>query len=115
MPTFPAQAREESRAPISLVPVQVKTDLAPLQTAIRNAVPDRITAAGHPLGQEFRWTFVRKGEPDVHIQDGLVAIHAEYKGDIESRSSTRACRLDPLYASLEATGKLTLIQNGEAV
>lgn len=115
VPTFPAQAREDSRAPISQVPVQVKTDLTPIQTAIRNAVPERITEAGHPLGQEFRWTFARIGEPNVHIQDGLVAIHAEYKGDIESRGSTRACRLDPLYASLEATGKLTLIQNGESV
>lgn len=115
VPTFPAQTREDSRAPISQVPIQVKTDLTPIQTAIRNAIPERITEAGHPLGQEFRWTFVRNGEPNVHIQDGLVAIHTEYKGDIESRGSSRACRLDPLYASLEATGKLTLIQNGESV
>lgn len=115
VPTFPAQTKEDSRAPVSQVPVQIKTDLTPIQTAIRKAVPERITEAGHPLGQEFRWTFVRNGEPDVHIQDGLVAIHAEYKGDIESRGSSRACRLDPMYASLDATGKLTMVQNGDAL
>ena len=115
VPTFPAQNKEDARAPISQVPVQLKADLTPIQTAIRNAVPERITEAGHPLGQEFRWTFVRTGESSVHIQDGLVAIHADYKGDIESRGSARACRLDPILASLDATGKLTLIQNGESV
>ena len=115
VPTFPAQTKEDARAPISQVPVQIKTDLTPLQTAIRKAIPERITETGHPLGQEFRWTFVRNGEPDVHIQDGLVAIRAEYKGEIESRGSSRACRLDPLYASFDATGKLTMVQQGDAL
>ena len=115
VPTFPAQTKEDSRAPISQVPVQIKTDLTPIQTAIRKAIPERITEVGHPLGQEFRWTFVRSGEPEVHIQDGLVAIHAQYKGDIESRGSSRACRLDPLYTSLDATGRLTMVQNGDAL
>lgn len=115
VPTFPAQTKEDSRAPVSQVPVQIKTDLTPIQTAIRKAIPERITETGHPLGQEFRWTFVRVGEPDVHIQDGLVAIHSEYKGDIESRGSSRACRLDPLYTSIDATGRLTMIQNGDAL
>lgn len=115
VPTFPAQTKEDSRAPMSQVPVQIKTDLTPIQAAIRNAIPEKITEAGHPLGQEFRWTFVRNGPPDVHIQDGLVAIHAEYKGDIESRGSARACRLDPLYATIDAAGKLTLVQNGDAL
>ncbi len=115
VPTFPAQAKEDVRAPVSLIPVQLKTDLTTIQTAIRNAIPERITEAGHPLGQEFRWTFLRTGEPEVHIQDGLVAIHAEYKGDIESRGSSRACRLDPLYASIDSTGKLTMVQNGDAL
>ncbi len=115
VPTFPAQTKEDSRAPVSQVPVQIKTDLTPIQTAIRKAIPERITETGHPLGQEFRWTFVRVGEPDVHIQDGLVAIHAEYKGDIESRGSSHACRLDPLYTSIDATGRLTMIQNGDAL
>lgn len=115
VPTFPAQTKEDARAPVSQVPVQIKTDLTPIQTAIRNAIPERITEVGHPLGQEFRWTFVRNGQPEVHIQDGLVAVHAEYKGDIESRGSSRACRLDPLYASMDATGRLTMIQNGDAL
>ncbi|HPV83763.1 MAG TPA: DUF4403 family protein [Nitrospira sp.] len=115
VPTFPAQTKEDSRSPVSQVPVQIKTDLSPIQTAIRKAIPEGITEVGHPLGQEFRWTFVRNGEPEVHIQDGLVAIHAEYKGDIESRGSARACRLDPLYATVDATGKLTMVQNGDAL
>lgn len=115
VPTFPAQTKDESRAPVSQVPVQIKTDLTPLQSAIRKAIPERITETGHPLGQDFRWTFVRNGQPDVRIQDGLVAIHADYKGDIESRGNARACRLDPLYASLDATGKLTMVQNGDAL
>ncbi len=115
VPTFPPQTREDSRAPVSQMPVQVKTDLTPVQTAIRNAIPERITEAGHPLGEEFRWTFLRNGQSNVHIQDGLVAIHAEYKGEIESRGSSQICRLDPLFASLEATGRLMLVQNGESV
>ncbi|MDL1888612.1 hypothetical protein FBQ96_03340, partial [Nitrospirales bacterium NOB] len=115
VPSFTAMAKEDAPAPVSHVPVQVKTDLTPIQTAIRQAVPDRLTETGHPLEQEFRWTFVRTGEPHVHIQDGLVAIHAEYKGDIEARGSSRACRLDPVYATLDATGTLLLVQSRETL
>lgn len=115
VPSFTAMAKEDAPAPVSHVPVQVKTDLTPIQTAIRQAVPDRLTETGHPLEQEFRWTFVRTGEPHIHIQDGLVAIHAEYKGDIEARGSSRACRLDPVYATLDATGTLLLVQSRETL
>ena len=115
VPSFAAMAKEESRAPLSQMPFQVKTDLTPIQTAIRDAIPERITEAGHPLGQEFRWTFARSGPPQVHIQDGLVAIQAEYKGEIESRGSSRACRLDPVFATLDVTGKLALLQESESV
>ncbi len=115
VPSFTAMANEESRAPISQMPVQVKTDLMPIHTAIRKSVPDRLTEAGHPLEQEFRWTFVKNGEPQVHIQDGLVVIQTEYKGDIEARGSSRGCRLDPVYATLDASGQLQLVQNRDTL
>lgn len=115
VPSFTAMAREDTRAPVSHMPVQVRTDLTPIQTAIRKAVPDRLTEAGHPLEQDFRWSFVRLGEPTVHIQDGLVVIQAEYKGDIEARGSSRGCRLDPVYATLDASGTLQLVQNRDTL
>lgn len=115
MPSFAAMNKEESRAPISQVPVRITTDLTPIQTAIRDAVPERITETGHPFEQEFRWTFVRNGDPQVRIQDGLVAIHAEYKGEIEARGSSRACRLEPIYTTLDATGALVFMQDQESV
>lgn len=114
-PSFTAMATEETRAPISHMPVQVKTDLMPIQTAIRKSVPDRLTEAGHPLEGEFRWTFIRIGEPNVHIQDGLVVIQTEYKGDIEARGSSRGCRLDPIYATLDASGHLQLVQTRDTL
>lgn len=115
VPSFTAMASEETRAPVSHLPVQVKTDLTPIQTTIRRAVPDRLTEVGHPLEQDFRWTFVRNGEPHVHIQDGLVVIQAEYKGEIEARGSSRGCRLDPVYATLDASGTLQLVQNRDTL
>ena len=77
--------KEQPKAPVSQVPLQIKTDLTPMQTAIREAIPERFTESGHALEKDFRWTFVRTGPPQVRIQDGLVAVHAEYKGDIETR------------------------------
>lgn len=115
VPSFTAMAKEETRAPLSQLPVHVKTDLTPIQSAIRKAIPDRVTETGHPLEQDFRWTFVRTGEPSIHIQDGLVVIQAEYKGDIEARGSSPACRLDPVSATLDANGTLELVQNGDTV
>jgi hypothetical protein len=115
VPSFAAMNKEQPKAPLSQVPLQIKTDLTPVQTAIREAIPERFTEAGHPLERDFRWTFVRSGPPEVRIQDGLIAIHAEYKGDIEARGGARACRLDPVYSSLDATGKLLLLQDRESV
>lgn len=115
VPSFTALAKDETRAPVSHLPMQVKTDLTPIQTAIRTVVPDRLTEMGHPLEQDFRWTFVRNGEPHVHIQDGLVVIRAEYKGDIEARGSSRGCRLDPVYVTLDASGTLQLVQNRDTL
>ena len=104
VPTFAALNKEQPKAPLSHLPFQIKTDLTPLQGALRNAIPERFTEAGHQLEQDFRWTFVRTGTPEVRIQDGIVAIHAEYKGEIETRGGARACRLDPVYSTLDATG-----------
>ncbi|MBS0170714.1 MAG: DUF4403 family protein [Nitrospira sp.] len=115
IPSFTAMVTDDTRAPVSQMPVQVRTDLTPIQTAIRRAVPDRLTEAGHPLEQDFRWTFVRNGEPNIHIQDGLVVIQAEYKGDIEARGNSRGCRLDPVYATLDASGTLQLVHNRETL
>lgn len=115
VPSFTAMAKEETRAPLSQMPVRIKTDLTPIQSAIRKALPDRLTETGHPLEQEFRWTFVRTGEPSIHIQDELVVIQADYKGDIEARGSSRGCRLDPISATLDATGTLRLAQNRDTV
>jgi len=115
VPSFSAMNKEQPKAPLSQVPLQIKTDLTPVQNAIRDAIPERFTEAGHQLGQDFRWTFVRTGPPQVRIQDGLVAIHAEYKGDIEARGGARACRLDPVYSTLDAMGKLVLLQDRESV
>ncbi len=115
VPSFTALNKEQPKAPLSQMPLQIKTDLTPIQTAIRNAIPERFTEAGHPLEKDFRWTFVRSGEPQVRIQDGLVAIHAEYKGDIETRGGVRACRLDPVYSTLDATGKIVFLQDRESV
>ncbi|MBA2487161.1 MAG: DUF4403 family protein [Nitrospira sp.] len=115
VPSFAALNKEQPKAPLSQVPFQIKTDLTPVQTAIRNAIPERFTEAGHPLERDFRWTFVRSGDPQVRIQDGLVAVHAEYKGDIEARGGSRACRLDPVYSTMDAMGKLVLLQDHESV
>ena len=115
VPSFTAMNKEQSRTPVSQMPLQIKTDLTPVQSAIRDAVPERFTEAGHPLEKDFRWTFVRSGEPQVRIQDGLVAVHADYKGDIEARGGSRACRLDPVYSTMDATGKLVLLQDRESL
>jgi hypothetical protein len=115
VPSFAVMNKEQPKAPLSQVPLQIKTDLTPVQTAIREAIPERFTEAGHALEKDFRWTFIRNGPPQVRIQDGLVAVHAEYKGSIETRGGAGTCRLDPVYSTLDATGKLVLLQNRESV
>lgn len=115
IPSFSAMNKEQPRAPLSQVPVRLKTDLTILQTAIRAAVPERFTEAGHPLERDYRWTFIRNGEPQVRIQDGLAAIHAEYKGEIESRGGPGACHVNPVYSTLDATGKIALVQERDSL
>ena len=96
----PAQAE-------TLLPVTLTADLSPVQRIIQSAVPERVTDERHPLSSDYRWRFVREGEPQVSIQDGLVKYQAVYRGEIES-TAARACRLDPVYPVLEGTGRLAL-------
>ncbi len=99
--------QKQAQAPESLLPVTMTADLTPVQKTIQAALPERFTEEGHPLASDYRWRFIREGEPQVHIQDGMVTFSATYRGEIES-SAARACRLDPLYPVLEGTGRLEL-------
>ena len=105
---------KQAQAPESMLPVTLTTDLTPVQRTIQAAVPERFTEEGHPLANDYRWRFVREGEPQVHIQDGLVKYQAFYRGEIES-TATRACRLDPLFPVLEGTGRLMLREQDQGL
>jgi len=107
-------AGKQAQAPESILPVTLTADLTPVQQAIQSAVPERLTEANHPLGADYRWRFLREGEPQVLIQDGLVKYQAVYRGEIES-AAARACRLDPLYPVLEGTGRIMLRQQDQAL
>jgi len=105
---------KQAQAPESILPVTLTVDLTPVQRAIQAAVPDRFTDEGHPLAKDYRWQFVREGEPQVLIQDGLVKYKAVYRGEIES-SAARACRLDPLFPVLEGSGRLMLREQDQGL
>lgn len=104
-----------SQLPDSTLPATLVIDLTPLERALQKTMPERFTEATHPLGGDYRWNFVREGEPQVSIQDGWVTIHATYKGDIEAKTAARGCRLDPIYPVLDTTGQLELRQEGDAL
>jgi hypothetical protein len=97
---------KQAEAPDSSLPVTVTADLSPLSRIIQAALPARLTEEDHPLGYDYIWRFVREGEPQVQIQDGIVKYRATYRGVIESPAA-RACRLDPLYPVIEGTGRLS--------
>lgn len=97
---------KRAQAPDSSLPVTVTADLSPISRIIQGVFPERLTEENHPLGHDYLWRFVREGEPQVQIQDGIVTYRATYKGDIES-SAARACRLNPLYPVIEGTGRLS--------
>jgi uncharacterized protein DUF4403 len=99
--------QKQAQAPESLLPVTMTADLTPVQKTIQSALPERFTEEHHPLSSDYRWRFIREGEPQVQIQDGLVKFNATYRGEIES-TAARACRLDPLYTVLEGTGRLVM-------
>lgn len=105
---------KQAQAPESLLPVTLTADLSPLRQIIQTALPERLTDEGHPLGSDYRWQFVREGDPQISIQDGLVTYQAVYRGDIES-TAARACRLDPVYPVLEGTGRLQLREHDNAL
>ena len=106
--------QKQAQAPESLLPVTLTADLTPVQKTIRSAVPERFTEEHHPLSSDYRWRFIRDGEPEVQIQDGLVKFNATYRGEIES-TAARACRLDPLYTVLEGTGRLILREQDQGL
>jgi hypothetical protein len=106
--------QKQAQAPESLLPVTLTADLTPIQDTLQKALPERFTEEHHPLGSDYRWRFVREGEPQVQIQDGLVKFNATYRGEIES-TAARACRLDPLYPVLEGTGRLVLREQDEGL
>jgi Domain of unknown function (DUF4403) len=109
---------KQAQAPESILPVTLSTDLTPVQRAIQAAVPERFSDVDqpltNPLANGYRWQFVREGQPEVFIQDGLVKYQAVYRGEIESRA-VRACRLDPLFPVLEGTGRLMLREQDQGL
>ena len=105
---------KQAQVPESILPVTLTTDLTPVQRAIQAAVPERFTDEGHPLANDYRWQFVREGEPEVFIQDGLVKYQAVYRGEIQSNAA-RACRLDPVFPVLEGTGRLALREQDQGL
>lgn len=107
-------AGKQAQAPESLLPVTLTADLSPVQRAIQSALPERFTDDNHPLSSDYRWRFIREGEPQVLIQDGLVKYQATYRGEIES-TAARACRLDPVYPILEGTGRLMLREQDQGL
>jgi hypothetical protein len=106
--------QKQAQAPESLLPVTLTADLTPVQKSIQSALPEQFTEENHPLGTDYRWRFIREGEPQVFIQDGLVRYKAVYRGAIES-TAARACRLDPLYPVIEGTGKLALHEQNQGL
>jgi hypothetical protein len=101
--------------PDSTLPVTLVLDLTPLEKTLQATMPEHFSEAFHPLGNDYRWDFVREAEPQVSIQDGWVTIHTTYRGDIEAKTALRGCRLDPIYPMLNTTGQLELGQEGGAL
>jgi len=105
---------KQAQAPESLLPVTLTADLSPVQRVIQAALPERVTEEHHPLGKDYRWRFIREGDPKVAIQDGLITYQAVYRGEIEPKAA-RACRLDPIYPVLDGAGKLTLREQDDGL
>ncbi len=99
---------QQAQTPESMLPVTLMADFTPVQRTIQAAVPERFTdedqSVTSPFANDYNWRFIREGEPEIVIQDGLVKYKAVYDGEIES-TATRACRLFPV---LEGTGQLLL-------
>jgi hypothetical protein len=112
-PTAAAVQVPVAQLPDSALPVTLVIDLTPLERALQTTMPERFSETDHPLRSDYRWDFVRDGEPHVSIQDGFVTIRTAYTGDIEAKTTARGCRLDPIYPVLDTTGQLELRQEGD--
>ncbi|GKS58424.1 hypothetical protein YTPLAS18_19510 [Nitrospira sp.] len=104
----------------SEMPFVVKTDLTPIQRAVKAAIPDRISGESDNgrLGDSAAnpspgWTFVREGEPRIKMQDGFVVVHATYSGEPTSPNAPDICRANPVTVSLDSTGEIRFEQQGE--
>jgi len=115
VPTVAALHIPPSQLPDSALPVTLVIDLTPLEQTLQTTMPERFSEAEHALRNDYRWDFVRDGASQITIQDGFVTIHTAYTGDIEGRTASRGCRLDPIYPMLDTTGQLELRQEGEAL
>ncbi|OQW33017.1 MAG: hypothetical protein A4E19_06620 [Nitrospira sp. SG-bin1] len=115
-PTIPPVSAgvKQAQAPDSSLPVTVTADLSPLVRLIQATLPERFTEEDHPLGYDYTWRFLREGEPQVQVQDGIVKYRATYRGAIESPAA-RACRLDPLYPVIEGTGRLSFKEHEQGL
>ena len=99
---------------VSAIPLTLTGDLTPLERIVRTSLPESFNEVGHPLSSDFRWNFVRSGEPQVVIQDGMITMRGDYVGSIETKGVTaRACRLNPVYPVIEETAQLDVRQIGD--
>ena len=113
IPTFDPIRQPVSQPVESKMPFIITTDLTPLQQAIKAAVPEVITNAKHRRAGDGRLDFVRDGEPQVSIQDGLVAIRANYRGDNQSSALAQACRPEQYRGVLNGNGQLKTKQQDD--
>jgi len=113
IPTFDPIRQPVSQPVESKMPFIITTDLTPLQQAIKAAVPEVITNAKHRRAGDGRFDFVRDGEPQVSIQDGLVAIRANYRGDNQSSALAQACRPEQYRGVLNGNGQLKTKQQDD--
>jgi len=115
-PSVAAVQVPPSQLPDSALPVTLVLDLSPIERAMQAAMPERFNEKDHgTLRRDYRWDFVRDGEPQVNIQDGMVNVRTMYRGDIEAKTESRGCRLDPVFPVLTTTGPLELRQEGNAL
>ena len=113
IPTFDPLKQPVSEPVESKMPFIITTDLTPLQQAIKAAVPEVITNAKHRRAGDGRFDFVRDGEPQVSIQDGLVAIRANYRGDNQGSAIAQACRPEQYRGVLNGSGQLKTKQQDD--
>lgn len=106
IPTFDPLKQPVSQPVESKVPFIITTDLTPLQQALKAAIPDTLTNANHRMPGDGRFDFIRDGEPEVSIQDGLVAIRANYRGDNQSSALAQMCRPDQYRGVINGSGQL---------